>query len=669
MTWTDETFGHVRTLDLKTGREVVVTERAGKYLSPGFSPDGTQVVYQRSRGGFLTSPWQGVETGIYRIAADGTGTPQRVTKDGSAPQFGATGERVYVTRTDVKNEVDLEAALVSMNLDGSEERTVAKSEKATEYALSPDGRWLAFVEGYQVYVTPLAPFGKKQDVGSSAEALPVTKVSANAGESLHWSGDSRKVRFVLGDQLFERSLQETFAFVDGAPKELPKPAENGVKIGFTEKTAVPSATVALTGARIVTMRGDEVIADGTLVVTGNKITALGPSASVSVPPGATTVDVKGRTIIPGLVDVHWHGGMGEDGFIPQQSWVNLASLAFGVTTIHDPSNDTGEIFTHAEIQKAGLVVAPRIFSTGRILYGAKSFGTAKVDSLDDALTHLKRMKAAGAVSVKSYNQPRRDQRQQLLEAARQTRMMVVPESGSLFQMNMNMIVDGHTGIEHALPLAKVYDDVRQLWSATAVGYTPTFGVAYGGLDGEHYFYATTDVWTHPILSKYVPRTLLDARAIRRETAPKGDFNVLEVAKTTTELQKAGVPVNIGAHGQREGLAAHWEMWMLVEGGSSPLEALRSATLNPAKYLGFDKDIGSLEVGKLADLAIIDGDVFFDIRQSDRVTHVMLNGRLYDTATMDEVGASPKKRRPLFFERTPGGYVPTYTGTLPGTCQH
>ena len=279
------------------------------------------------------------------------------------------------------------------------------------------------------------------------------------------------------------------------------------------------------------------------------------------------------------------------------------------------------------------------------------------------------MKAAGAISVKSYNQPRREQRQQIIAAARETRMMVVPEGGSLFQINMTMVVDGHTGIEHAIPVAKLYDDVRQLWSGTGVGYTPTLIVAYGGLDGENYWYATTDVWEHPLLSKFVPRTILDARAIRRETAPDGDFNVIEVAKTAAMLQHAGVPVNTGAHGQREGLGAHWEMWMLVQGGLTPLEALRSATLNPAKYLGMDKDIGSLEPGKLADLAVIDGDLLKDIRQSDRLTHVMVNGRLYDVSTMDEVGATPKKRPQLFFERLPGGYVPTNTETRPGECRH
>jgi len=387
---------------------------------------------------------------------------------------------------------------------------------------------------------------------------------------------------------------------------------------------------------------------------------IGSMGNVAAPAGATVIDAAGKTIIPGLVDVHWHGGMAEDEIIPQQSWVNYASLAFGVTTIHDPSNNTADIFTQSEMQRAGVVVGPRIYSTGTILYGAKANISAVVNSLDDALTHLKRMKAAGAISVKSYNQPRRDQRQQILEAARQTSMMVVPEGGSLFEHNMNMIIDGHTGIEHAIPVMNAYDDVKQLWSQTKVGYTPTLVVGYGGLDGEHYWYARTDVWKHPILSRYVPRTVLEPRSVRRMTAPEEDFNVIKVARTATELQRAGVAVNIGAHGQREGLAAHWEMWTLALGGMTPLEAIRAATLNGAKYLGMDKDIGSLEIGKLADLSIIDGDVLADIRKSDRLTHVMINGRLYESATMNEVGATPKPRKPFFFEGVNGSVMPVET---------
>lgn len=653
VSWNDKDQGRVRKLDLRSGRDAVLTPQPGKYLEPSFSPDGKTVVYVKDRGGYLLSPWNGMDTGIYRVASDGKGVPERITKEGEAPQFGERNDQVFVTRRGVEKEVELFSKLVRIDLDDQKQEVeVANSEAATEYAVSPDGRWLGFVERFHTFVTPMPATGKSLRVGPKMDAVPVRQLDAIAGQGLHWGGtspSSQALHFALGDELFTSELKNTFGFVSGAPAELPKVPAVAQKIGFTQKADVPQGMTALTGARIVTMKGDEVIENGVVLVEGNRIVAVGASDKVTVPAQATKVDARGKTIIPGLVDVHWHGGMGEDGIIPQQSWINYASLAFGVTTLHDPSNDTATIFNHAEMQRAGQVVGPRIFSTGTILYGAKGDFAAQVSGFDDALKHLQRMKAAGAISVKSYNQPRREQRQQILEAARQTGLMVVPEGGSLFQANMSMVVDGHTGVEHAIPVARSYDDVKQLWSQTAVGYTPTLAVAYGGLDGEHYWYARTDVWKHPLLTRYVPRTVLESRSVRRPTAPDEDYNVFKVASNAADLARAGVIVNIGAHGQREGLAAHWEIWTLALGGMTRLEALRSATLSGARYLGMDKDIGSIEPGKLADLVVIDGNPLADIRQSDRVQSVMLNGRLYDAATMNEVGRRPKARQPFFFE--------------------
>jgi imidazolonepropionase-like amidohydrolase len=225
----------------------------------------------------------------------------------------------------------------------------------------------------------------------------------------------------------------------------------------------------------------------------------------------------------------------------------------------------------------------------------------------------------------------------------------VPEGGSTLQHNLTMIVDGHTGIEHNVPVPAIYDDVLQLWAASRSGYTPTLVVSYGGISGERYWYQHTDVWANERLLSFVPREVVDPASRRRTMAPEEEYHHVDAARVCKRLTDAGVKVNVGAHGQREGLGAHWEMWMLVQGGMTPHEALRAATWNGAHYLGLDGDLGSLEVGKLADLAVLDENPLEDVRKSESVRYVMVNGRLYDAATMNQIGNHPEERRKFFWE--------------------
>ena len=305
--------------------------------------------------------------------------------------------------------------------------------------------------------------------------------------------------------------------------------------------------------------------------------------------------------------------------------------------------------------KAGLIAAPRTFSTGTILYGATSATKAEINSLDDAMFHLRRMKAVGAFTVKSYNQPRRDQRQQVLQAARELEMMVVPEGGSTFMHNMTMIVDGHTGIEHTLPVQTAYDDVMDLWRGTGVGYTPTLNVAYGGISGEQYWYQIDDLWLHPRLQTFIPPYVLNPRARRRQKSPDEDYNHIKVAEIARQVVEQGGLVQAGGHGQLNGICTHWEMWSFVQGGMTPMQALTCGTINGAKYLGLDGDLGSVEVGKLADLVIFSSgaDPSENIRETEQIQHVVANGEIYEANRMNRFG-STEPRRPFYWQSNGAG---------------
>ncbi len=655
-TWDDQALGSVRVVGIKGGKERTLTEKPGHYVEPQFSPDGKTVVFNKIGGGWTRSPHWSQERGIYAVPVKG-GAPVLVTRDGEAPHFGADNGRVFFAAAG-EDKVEL----ASIELDGSDQRTHVKTEGGTRLRVSPDGRWLAWVEGYQALVAPFPETGRLVELGPKSEALPVAKVSRDAGDFVHWSGDSQRLHWSLGPELYSRDLKDAFSFVAGAPAKLPEPAERGTMIGFKQAGTAPAGKRAIVGARVITMRADEVIENATILVIDGRIAAVGGPGTVNVPADAEIVRAEGKTVLPGLVDVHAHGSQGEDGITPEQNWLHYAELSYGVTTVHDPSNDTHAIFAASELQKAGLIVAPRIFSTGTILYGAQAPFKVEIGGVADARNHLRRLKAIGAFSVKSYNQPRREQRQQVLAAARELEMMVVPEGGSLFHHNMTMVVDGHTGVEHAIPVARAYADVMQLWGHTKVGYTPTLGVAYGGLGGELYWYAHTQVWDEARMRRFVPPFAFEPASRRRTMAADNDWNHVRVASTAKQLLDAGVHVQLGAHGQREGLAAHWELWSLVQGGMTPMEALRAGTLAGAQYLGMDGDLGSIEVGKLADFMVLDADPRTDIRVSSKVAMVMIGGRLFDAATMVEVGGAKSKPAPFYFadgRASTGAKAPSY----------
>jgi len=170
------------------------------------------------------------------------------------------------------------------------------------------------------------------------------------------------------------------------------------------------------------------------------------------------------------------------------------------------------------------------------------------------------------------------------------------------------------------------------------------------LSGEYYWYQKTNVWENERLLTFTPREVVDARSRRRTMAPDDDFNHVLIARGAKQVLDAGGSVQLGAHGQLQGLGAHWELWMLQQGGMTNLEAIRTATINGARALGLDKELGSIEEGKLADLVVMERNPLENIRNSESIAMVMLNGRLYDARTLNEIGNHPRTRGKLYWER-------------------
>ncbi|HMQ50218.1 MAG TPA: amidohydrolase family protein [Saprospiraceae bacterium] len=669
VTWNDVDMGAIWRMNLSTGERRKITSEKAIYRTPQFSPDGKTIVYHKEDGNIHQGYAFCKEPGIYTMPANG-GEAKLITPKGEYPVFSADGQRIFF-QTGGYLFGSLTKSYYSIKADGSDERKLFDGLNAQQFVPSPDNKWVAWSELYKVYVAPMPLAGQPIGLSATTKAIPVAQVAKDAGINIHWSADSKKLFWTLGNEYFSDVLTERFLFLEGAVDSIPPLDTTGLLIDLKLQSDRPSGVIALTNARIITMEGDEVIENGSIVIEGNVIKALG--SSINIPRNAQVIDCSGKTIMPGLIDVHGHLGDFRYGLSPQRNWYYYANLAYGVTTAHDPSSNSEMIFSHSEMIKAGQMVGPRLYSTGTILYGADGDFKAVINSLDDARSAIRRTKAYGAFSVKSYNQPRREQRQQVLQAARELGILVVPEGGSFFYHNMSMVADGHTGIEHNIPVAPLYDDVIQFWAQTKTHNTPTLIVNYGSVNGEYYWYQHTNVWEKERLLRFTPRPLIDARARHRTMLPESEYTNGHIltSQSLNKLQAEGVNINLGAHGQLQGLGAHWELWMLQQGGMSNHQALKCATLNGAIYLGMDQQIGSLKAGKLADLIVLDKNPLEDIRYSEQVCYTMINGRLYDAETMDEIGNHPKKRAPFYFELEGSGNAwPLMTDTqswMPAQC--
>ncbi|MEU7856161.1 amidohydrolase family protein [Nonomuraea sp. NPDC049141] len=652
--WDDERGSTLRRCPRDRWDETTeVTACSGVMRQPTFSPDGRLIAYRLQEhdvqlGGSRSRP------GLY-VVDSGGGEPRYLAPADDAPVFSPDGSRIYATITDSSGTEPVEV-LVSVDLLGGNRRVHARTADADTYELrlSPDRAWLAFRHASEYYVIPYRETGHELLITPATAEVPCHRLTEHGGYALAWAADSASLHWAVGPDLHVR---ETGAW---------KSPRASSPVDLTVDADVPGGCVALTGGTVITMRGDVVHRPGTVVVRGNRIVAVG--GEVPVPEDATVIDCTGMTLMPGLIDGHGHiDGSTDNGVTPQKQAARFAALAFGVTTNFDPFSSELPNFESTETTQAGLTVGPRWIGTGSAIHGRPHnvfHLYSPIDTYEDAEGVIKRKKALGALSVKSYKWPARRHRQMLVKAAREHGVNIVVEGETHFYHNISMILDGHTNLEHNLPVATCYDDVVQLMALAGVSNTPTLIVAFGELFGENYMYQRTEVWKDPRIRTYVQACLSGYSPLNTpyEAPPYAramttihvadelyDIGVLAVSRSVNRLDQAGVRINAGSHGEVPGMAMHWEMALLAEGGMPPHRVLRAATINVAESLGVDHQLGSLEPGKLADLIVMRENPLEDIGNSTTVTMTMVNGRLYDAYSLDELAPRRRLRTRFYWE--------------------
>jgi hypothetical protein len=558
--------------------------------------------------------------------------------------------------------------------------------------MAPSGNKALVKVTNNIYVITIPPQTGKVPAISVADpassSFPSRQLTEIGGEFPAWELNSNKVHWSLGNghwtydvdaaEAFEDSLQtakkatelrkadslRTLDAMDKAaraavdsiakvkaksdttakttPKE-PKYEAKEIQVKVFFPKDKPNGVVLLKNGRVITMKGNEVIERGDVLIVNNRIVAVGKRGSLKVPAGAKEIDCSGKTLVPGFVDTHAHMWPFW-GLHKNQVWIYAANLAYGVTTTRDPQTATTDVLTYGDMVDAGQIVGPRIYSTGP----GVGYWAYNLKDLDQTRSVLKQYsKYYNTKTIKMYLVGNRQQRQWVIEAAKEQKLMPTTEGGLDFKLNMTQLFDGYPGHEHALPIFPLYKDVTKSIAEAKMTVTPTLLVSYGGPWAENYYYTTEDVYADKKLQFYTPYEELAAKSRRRVGSLGGwfikdDHVFSKHAQGIKSLVDQGGLAGVGSHGQLQGLGYHWELWSVASGGMSNLQALQVATIHGATAIGLDKELGSLEAGKLADVLVLDANPLENIRHTNSIRYVIKDGRLYDGNSLDEIYPTPRK---------------------------
>ena len=636
-----------------------VSNERGFYFEPLWRRDGDSIVVLRAsaheRSTRASDFGLGIASDLVQIDL-AKGASSLVTH---APHFfdpheGPESDRIYVYQWPGMFEEGA-SGLFSMRLDGTDRRehlevtgpgiySTKEGLPAHRIRMSPDGQHALIKQANQLFVMKL--FGVNAAPVKTRVtncSLPCERITNVGVDEFAWSGDGRRVIWSIGHTIYSRPLESIFSSKGGAGDDENKKNNDEKTLAESHQDVdhylveiykprtEPQKQVVLRNATVLSVRGDEPAPqqDTDVLVKGDRIEAIG--SDLVVTDGTDVIDLNGKYLVPGYVDTHAHFPFMR-GVVSGESWALLANLAYGVTTAIDVQPSTVDVIEYQNLVDAGRMVGPRTLSTGPGIFSDTTF-----KSKQDAIGVLRRYKEHyGVRNLKSYIPGNRKKRHWIIEAAYELGLNPTTEGALDMKLVLTHVLDGFTGLEHNLPIIGVYDDVVQLLAQSGVAYTPTLLVSYGGPFGETHFLTQENPRDDPKLARFTPPSEMDARFLRSRWFHPDEHVFQRHALQALRVVRAGGRVGVGSHGQLQGLGFHWELWALSAGGFTNFEALRAATRHGAEMLGLSEDLGSIEEGKLADFVVLNSNPYDDIRATNDIEFVILNGVVRNAENLAQI---------------------------------
>lgn len=645
-TWSPRAGGHLFSVSRDGQNRRRLTDRAAYYAAPAVTPDGRRIVFVTSSTSdriddALADPYTPARHNRLAWLPSAGGPVQAITRldGGGRPHLSGDGSRIWYFNEhltwfwplkdglielvgydwtgrareriplvgrrarDVIDQIDREPVRVSQALMAPDVKSIFVRVHGAGYLLDISGGVTGPIalddQAWSERVTALGPIG-------------VDRAAWNARGDLLFSFGSRLTRLSAG----------------GITEAVPA-------IGLLRHSSRP---YALRNARILTMAGGRTIERGDIVIENRRLVAVGASGEVPLPAGAATFDLAGATIVPGLIDGHWHA-FDLATADAQQPWQALVKLAYGNTAAFTPrqahtrSSETS-LFAVADMIDAGLYLGPRLYSAG----DAFTVATAnRVRSLDDVRRELRRYSEAFDPYVKFYAAGGRRLQQWVSIAASEQRLNVYIEGNSDDKAAMAAALDGFTNFEHYLTHHPARRDIVELFMQSRMGITPTSLVMFGAPQAIEPYMFETSPQTAPRIRRFTPERRISAVMTRpissfEAVSPPGELETEQQLAIAAELLRRGGHVQASGHGDFQGIDLHWEIWNIARVAGNE-HALRSATILGAENLGRQADLGSIEPGKIADLAVLGCNPLEEIRCTADVRYVVKDGALYVADTL------------------------------------